>query len=163
MGRGTPNVAWAKAYLITKWHLDPSSRLTTTDIGQNWGLCPFWGREQGPRLAQCRLGRCLPPYQVASWSIQPFRHNRHEPKLGGLCSFWGGGRVLRPCQVSSFIQSFADNTSTLQTDRQDNGPIAWGEPFYKRSPKNGLDEVSASPCMTKCPQKGRGQGHITYF
>ena len=23
-----------------------------------------------------------------------------------------------------------------QTDRQDNGPIAYGEPFYKRSPKN---------------------------
>jgi len=26
---------------------------------------------------------------------------------------------------------------TDRQDRQDNGPIAWGEPFYKRSPKNG--------------------------
>jgi len=26
----------------------------------------------------------------------------------------------------------------LQTDGQDNGPIAYGEPFYKRSPKNIL-------------------------
>ena len=31
--------------------------------------------ELGPHLTQCRLGRGLPPYQVASWSIQPFGHN----------------------------------------------------------------------------------------
>ena len=30
----------------------------------------------GPHLAQCRLGRGLPPYQVASLSTQPFGHNR---------------------------------------------------------------------------------------
>ena len=37
------------------------------------------------------------------------------------------------------IQLFGHNTPTLQTDRadrQDNGPIASGGPFYKRSPKN---------------------------
>ena len=28
-----------------------------------------------PSITQCRLGRGLPPYQVASWSIQPFCHN----------------------------------------------------------------------------------------
>ena len=27
------NVAWAEAYLHTKWHPDPSSHLATTDIG----------------------------------------------------------------------------------------------------------------------------------
>ena len=26
-------VAWAKAYLHTKWHLDPCSRLATIDMG----------------------------------------------------------------------------------------------------------------------------------
>jgi len=26
-------VAWAEAYLHSKWHLSPSSRLATTDIG----------------------------------------------------------------------------------------------------------------------------------
>ena len=26
----------------------------------------FWGGELGPHLTQCRLGRGLPPYQVAS-------------------------------------------------------------------------------------------------
>ena len=35
-GAGSPsnNVAWAQAYLCTKWHLDPSSRLATTDMGR---------------------------------------------------------------------------------------------------------------------------------
>ena len=28
------NVAWAKAYLPTKWHLDPSRHLATTDTGR---------------------------------------------------------------------------------------------------------------------------------
>jgi len=42
------NVARAQAYLHTKWHLDPSSRLATTDVGRKLGAAaPFWG-EQGP-------------------------------------------------------------------------------------------------------------------
>ena len=38
-------VDWAEAYLHTKWHLDPSSRLTTTGIGPKLGegLCSCWG------------------------------------------------------------------------------------------------------------------------
>jgi len=47
-------------------------RLATIGMGRKVGgaavplstMCP---------LTQCRLG--LPPYQVASWSIQPFGHN----------------------------------------------------------------------------------------
>ena len=31
------NMAWAEAYLRTKWHLDPSSRLATTDMDRKWG------------------------------------------------------------------------------------------------------------------------------
>jgi len=30
-------VAWAEVYLHTKWHLSPSSRLATTDIGRKLG------------------------------------------------------------------------------------------------------------------------------
>jgi len=33
------NVASAKAYLRTKWHLDPPSRLATTDIDRKFGGC----------------------------------------------------------------------------------------------------------------------------
>jgi len=28
---------WAEPYLRIKWHLDPSSRLATIDMGENWG------------------------------------------------------------------------------------------------------------------------------
>jgi len=38
------NVAWAKAYLRTKWHLDPSSRLATLDIGRKLGGSALLGR-----------------------------------------------------------------------------------------------------------------------
>jgi len=33
----THNVAWAEAYLRTKWHLDPLSHLATTDMGRKLG------------------------------------------------------------------------------------------------------------------------------
>jgi len=60
------NVAWADAYLSSKWHLDPSSYFATIDVGRELGdYDPFWGGEIGPHLTQCRLGRGLPPYQVA--------------------------------------------------------------------------------------------------
>jgi len=39
----------------------------------------------GPHITQRDLGQGLPSYQVASRSIQPFGHNRHGPKIGGLC------------------------------------------------------------------------------
>jgi len=56
-------------------------RLATIEMGWKVGAdvpSPFFG-EVGPHLTQCRLGRGLSPYQVASWSIQPFGHNRHGP------------------------------------------------------------------------------------
>ena len=34
-------VAWAEAYLHTKWHHSPLSRLATTDIGQQLGAVPL--------------------------------------------------------------------------------------------------------------------------
>ena len=78
------NVAWAEVYLRTKWHLDPSSRLATIDMGQKLGgAVPFFVGKLGPIRTQSRLGRGLPPYQVSSWSIQLFGHNRHGPKIGG--------------------------------------------------------------------------------
>ena len=45
----------------------------------------------GPHLTQCRLGRGLLPYQMASSYIQPFGRHRYGPKIGGgLCPpFWG--------------------------------------------------------------------------
>jgi len=91
-----PQKTWTENWgrgLRTKWHLDLSSRLATIDIGRKLGGgAPFFGRGSwGPHLSQCGLGRGLPTCQVPSWSIQPFGHNRHGPKIVGLCPFWGGG------------------------------------------------------------------------
>jgi len=42
---GSPenSVAWAEAYLRTKWRLAPSSRLATIDTGRKLGLYPLEG------------------------------------------------------------------------------------------------------------------------
>ena len=55
-----------------------------------WGVCPFLG-ELSPHLTQSRLGQGLPPYQVASQSIQLFGHDGHGPKTGGGCTPWDRG------------------------------------------------------------------------
>jgi len=34
-------------------------------LAENWGLCPFRGGGAGFHLTQCRVGRGIPPYQVA--------------------------------------------------------------------------------------------------
>jgi len=63
------------------------------------------------KSSQRRLGRGLPPYQVASWSTQPFGHNRYGPKIGGCAplgegdgspsnTMWPGPR---PTRIPSFI------------------------------------------------------------
>jgi len=81
--------------------------------------------ELDPYLTQCRLGVDLLPYQVVSWSIQPFGHNRHGPrfirtqakrKWGLLCPFpWGvtgspSGILIHPTVWPQYINV---------TDRQD--------------------------------------------
>jgi len=46
----------AEAYLRTKWHLSPSSRLATTDMGRKLGAVPLQETAAGSHLTQCRLG-----------------------------------------------------------------------------------------------------------
>jgi len=95
----------------------------------------------GHQRTQCCLGRGLPPSQMASWSIQPFGHNRHGPKTGGLsrlCPFWGGGAGSpsntrwtrpRPTSVLNFMlihptvcktihQHYRQDRQTYRTDTQ---------------------------------------------
>ena len=48
--------AGAEAYLHTKWHLSPSSRLPTTDMGRKLGAVSLGHDELDPHLTQCRLG-----------------------------------------------------------------------------------------------------------
>jgi len=57
----------AEAYLHTKWHLNPSSHLATTDMGRKLEPVPLLGEgELGPHLTQCGQGRGLPACQVSS-------------------------------------------------------------------------------------------------
>jgi len=45
-----------RAYLHTKWHLGPYSRLVTRDIGRKLGCCaPLGEGELSTHLTQCRL------------------------------------------------------------------------------------------------------------
>jgi len=113
-------------------------------MGQKLGTVPpFWG---GGALAQCGLGWGLPPYQVASWSIQPFGHNRHGPKIGGLCPFLGRG-AASPSITMSLGSSKAylptkwhlDPSSHLATTDMGQKlgavPLCWGGPG---SPSNTM-------------------------
>jgi len=52
-------------------------RLVTIGMGRKWGGAAVGaGSPLSTHLTQCGLlGRGLPLYQVASWSIQPFDHN----------------------------------------------------------------------------------------
>ena len=60
-------VVYNVAYLRTKWHHDPSSRLATIDMGRElgWGAVPIFRGSWIP-IQHYHLGPGLPPYQVAS-------------------------------------------------------------------------------------------------
>ena len=58
---------WPMAYLHTKCHLSPSSRLATGNIGRKLeDYAPLGEGEKGHRLTQCRVGPDVLPYQIAS-------------------------------------------------------------------------------------------------
>jgi len=105
LGRGLP---------LYKWHLDPSSRLTTVDMGRKLGegLCPFWGdlgppsntKSPEPRPAIIPSGILVHP---GVWLQQTWAEN-----WGGLFPFRGGGDGspsntmlpgLRPTSIPSGI------------------------------------------------------------
>jgi len=79
---------------------ETGNRLATIDMGRKGrGCCaPFGWGDLGPHLTQYGLRRGLPPYQVASRSIQPFDHNIHGPKIGGCVPF---GRAESPSNTMS--------------------------------------------------------------
>jgi len=64
--------------------------LATIDMGEKRGCCAPFGRGVGsPSNTMWTGSRSTFVYKVASWSIQPFGHNRHGPKSGVLCPFLG--------------------------------------------------------------------------
>jgi len=68
MGFVVYNGAWAEAYLRTKWHLDPSSRLATWAGNSGAAVSLFGGLEElRPHLTQCGLDRGL--YIRTKWHL----------------------------------------------------------------------------------------------
>ena len=77
-------------YVITKWHLDPSSHLATTDMGRKFGGCaPLGDWELGPHLTQCGQERGPPVCHVDPSSR--LATIDIGLKLEGFAPFWGGG------------------------------------------------------------------------
>ena len=78
-------------------------RSSTIDISRKLGgAVPLFGEgEQRPHRTQYGLGWGLPPWQVSSWSIQPFDHNRHGPKLGVVVPPFRGQGAGSPVNTMS--------------------------------------------------------------
>jgi len=143
----------AEAYLHAKYHLDPSSRFTTINMGRKFGgdPPPFWGGERGPHLTQSPGPRPTSTpsgilIHAAIWPQQIWAEN-----WWGCAPLGDGGAGSpsntvwpgpRPICVPSFIlirlTVWPQYTNVTDRTGQDNGPIAEGKPFYKRSPKNHI-------------------------
>ena len=67
-------------------------------------MCLFRG-ELGPHLIPCGLGQDLPPYQVASSSIQPFGHNTWAENWGLRCHFVGRG-AGPPSNIVAWVEAY---------------------------------------------------------
>ena len=94
-------MAWAEAYLRTKWHLNPPSRFATTDMGRKVGegavplgveLGPHLTLLPGPRPTVIPSGMLIRP---AVWPQQTWAKN------GSCALFWGGemGPHLTECPL----------------------------------------------------------------
>ena len=81
---------------------------------KRWGLgaaVPLWRRAGTPSNTM-RPGRGLLPYKVASSSIQPFGHSRHELKTEGCAPFRGGGATT-PSNTTSLGPRFTSVPSGI--------------------------------------------------
>ena len=75
--RPSNTVAWAEAYLHTKWHLDASSRLATIEMAENWGggLRPLLEKGTGS------------PYNTKSPGLRP-TYNMLVLGVSSLCMIY---------------------------------------------------------------------------
>jgi len=104
---------------------------------ENWGLCPLFGNgELDTHLTQSpglRPTSIWPQDMAKNWGLCPFGGGELGPHLTQC----GQDRGLPVSEVSSWsVQLSGHSTPTSQTGQIDNGLIAQGEPFYKRSPKD---------------------------
>jgi len=82
----------------------------------------FCGGELGPHLAQCGLGRSLPPCQVHLDPSSPLATIDIGRKLGGNAPFWGG--ELRPYLTQCRLCSISEQSTNIRVCS-----VAW---FYRK-------------------------------
>ena len=75
--RNTTLIDVRHPYLRTRWHIDPSSHLATTDMDRKLGggLCPFEGQGAGSPPNTMWPGPRPTACQVSYWPTQPFGHS----------------------------------------------------------------------------------------
>ena len=123
-------------------------------MGRKRGVCSFWG---AAGLTQYGLGWGLPPYQGASWSIQPFGHDRHGPKSGGCCApFWGNWVPSNNnCQNSRYIPAFYFWTCTqIKCSKQREN--------VKQKQVNTGNSSNSKRCIKQEAQKSQ-RDHATHY
>jgi len=101
------NVAWAEAYLHTKWHPNPSNRLATIDVSKMGAVLPLGGagspsKTIWPRPRTTSVPSCI-LIHPAVWPQRTWAEN------WGLCHF-GGARfpynTMWPGPRPTFTLSF---------------------------------------------------------
>ena len=146
--------------LSSRWDGPPWSQqtwavkrgLAAVPLSQEGAESPFNTMWPGLRSTSVPSDIFIHPAVCGSSSIQPFGHNRHRPKIGGLRPLLGEGELgphltqcclgwgLSPCQMaSSSIQPFGHNR--------------YGRKIGGALPPFGEEELG--PYLTQCGQ-GRG-------
>ena len=145
-------MAWAEAYLHTKWHLDPSSRLATIDTDRKLGLRLLF--LEGSWVLNSSSNTMLLGQRSASLPsgilIHPAILRRQIwAENWGLCLF-GGGRAgspsntmwpgQRPTHLPSFIlirRTVWPQYTNSQTDGTDRQTGQWADRTGRRSDSIG--------------------------
>jgi len=95
-------VAWAQAYIRTQWHLDPSSRLDTTDMGRKLRAVPLGGsgspsNTMSPGSTSLPSGVLIHP---AVWTQQTWA------EIGGCAPLGDLGPYLTQCGLGGGLPQY---------------------------------------------------------
>jgi len=122
---------------------------------EKWGLpCSLTeeGEKQGPHLTQCCLGRGISPYQVASWSIEPFGYNRHGENWG-LCPFGEG--ELGPHHNVAWAEAYL----RTKWHPKPSNHLATIHQCYRQTDRQRSDSTGRTILQMVAPKKNKGKYH----
>jgi len=120
-------------------------------VGRKAGGCcaPFRGSSSNTTSP----GQGLPPYQVVSWSIQPFGHNRYGPKVGVAV---GSIKLWSPSNNVAWSEVYFPTKWHLDPSRQPFGYNRYGRqlgvcPFWGRGAGSPSNIMWPEPKPTSIP------------